>query len=112
MANDREVKIEPSRVHFQSNSYGKSFSAFVCFPHSSLCGGGEVGGNIAQEHLPARQRLGAHLSAWIRVYQPRVEKTCGTEADSIGRVAAAAQAGDFRLCLSSIEQIIHSGKCE
>lgn len=112
MANDREVKIEPSRVHFQSNSYGISFSARVCFPHSSVCGGGEAGGNIAQEHLPARQRLGAHLSAglgfislgWKKHVEPRRIRSAG--------VAAAAQAGDFRLCLSSIERIIHSGKCE
>lgn len=79
MANDREVKIEPSRVHFQSISYGISLSACVCFPHSSVCGGGEAGGNIAQEHLPARQRLGAHLSAglgfislgWKKHVEPR-----------------------------------------
>lgn len=104
MANDREVKIEPSRVHFQSISYGISLSACVCFPHSSVCGGGEAGGNIAQEHLPARQRLGAHLSAGLG-FISLGWKTCGTEADSISGVTAAAQAGDFRLCLSSIERI-------
>lgn len=42
-----------------------------------------------------------------------MEKTkAGTETDLIGGAAAAAQTGDFRLCLSSIEQIIHSGKYE
>lgn len=103
-------KIEPSRVHFQSNSCSISFP--VCFPpFERVCCSSEAGGNIVQMHLAVCWRFRTYLSAglgfislgWEKHVEPR-------------QIRSAQQQLRRRLgtldCIQSIERIIQSGKYE